>query len=63
MDIITIQIYWTVVAFVLFVGIIFWAYSNKQKPDFDYAANSLLDDDDGIVLTTTEAEKKVEKNV
>jgi cytochrome c oxidase cbb3-type subunit 4 len=30
----------TVVSFVTFIGIVFWAYSRKRKPAFDEAANA-----------------------
>ena len=36
---------WTVVVFVVFIGIIVWAYSGKRKKDFDEAARLVLDDD------------------
>ena len=41
----TIQIIWTVVAFVVFVGIVFWAYSSKRQHDFDEASRLPLGDD------------------
>jgi cytochrome c oxidase cbb3-type subunit 4 len=40
----------TVVSFVTFIGIVFWAYSRKRKPAFDEAANApfaLPDDEIG----------------
>ena len=40
----------TVVSFVTFIGIVFWAYSRKRKAAFDEAANApfaLPDDADG----------------
>ena len=37
---------WTVLVFVLFVGIVIWAYSSKRKGAFDEAARLALDDDD-----------------
>ncbi|GJL82261.1 MAG: hypothetical protein DHS20C01_18950 [marine bacterium B5-7] len=40
-----IQIVWTVIAFVIFIGIVIWAYSSKQKERFDEAAQLPLDDD------------------
>jgi len=36
---------WTVVAFVFFVGVVFWAWSGKRKTKFDQAARMALDDD------------------
>ncbi len=37
---------WTVLVFVMFVGIVIWAYSSKRKRAFDEAARLALDDDD-----------------
>lgn len=45
MDNTTIQSIWTVLVFITFIGIIFWAYSGARKKEFDAAANSILEDD------------------
>ena len=37
---------WTVVLFVVFIGIIAWAWSSKRKKRFDEAAQLPLRDDD-----------------
>jgi cytochrome c oxidase cbb3-type subunit IV len=37
---------WTVIVFIIFIGIVLWAYSGNRKKDFDEAANLALDDDD-----------------
>jgi len=40
----------TLITFITFVGIVFWAYSRKRKTDFDEAANApfaLPDDAEG----------------
>ena len=42
---ITFHIFWTVALFLLFVGIIIWAWSSKRKKRFDEAARLPLDDD------------------
>ncbi|MCP4077877.1 MAG: cbb3-type cytochrome c oxidase subunit 3 [Gammaproteobacteria bacterium] len=58
---------WTVVVFVVFIGIIAWAYSGKRKKDFDEAARLVLDDDDPVQEnqkkdnTETESQKNQEK--
>jgi cytochrome c oxidase cbb3-type subunit 4 len=39
MDYSLIQSVWTIVALVLFVGIVIWAWSGKRKQRFDEAAN------------------------
>ncbi len=38
MDYPLIQAVWTIVVMVLFVGIVFWAYSSKRRQRFDEAA-------------------------
>lgn len=43
-----VQIIWTVVAFVFFVGVVFWALSSKRKSNFDKAARMALDDDNPV---------------
>ena len=39
MELNDIRAWHTVILLVLFVGIIFWAYSKRRKRDFDEAAN------------------------
>ncbi len=41
-----VQSIWTVVVFVTFIGIVWWAYSGRRKKDFDEAARLALDDSD-----------------
>jgi cytochrome c oxidase cbb3-type subunit IV len=36
---------WTVIVFIIFIGIVLWAYSGSRKKDFDEAARLALDDD------------------
>jgi cytochrome c oxidase cbb3-type subunit 4 len=45
MDINDLRSIYTVLAFAVFVGIVWWAYSAKRKRAFDEAAKSILDDD------------------
>ncbi len=42
---ITLYIAWTIVAFLLFVGIVFWAWSGKRKKEFKALAHLPLEDD------------------
>lgn len=37
---------WTGALLVIFIGIVWWAWSAKRKRDFDEAANLPFDDDD-----------------
>ncbi len=46
MDYITWRSIYTVIVFVLFVGIGLWAYSKGRKKDFDEAANSIFEEDE-----------------
>lgn len=45
MDFSLVHSLWTVVALVLFVGIVIWAWSGKRKQQFDAAANIPFDED------------------
>lgn len=45
MDINDLRSLFTVLAFAAFIGIVWWAYSSRQKHAFDEAAKSVLDDD------------------
>jgi cytochrome c oxidase cbb3-type subunit 4 len=47
MDIGTFRGLLTVVLMVLFVALVFWAYSRRRHEDFEAAARLPLDDDDG----------------
>ena len=46
MDVSLLHSVWTVVVLVLFVGIVGWAWSGKQKQRFDEAANIPFDHGD-----------------
>lgn len=37
---------WTVILFVVFIGIVIWAYSKRRKKDFDEASRLAVDDED-----------------
>ncbi len=41
-----IQSVWTVVVFILFIGIVIWAWSGARKSEFDEAAHMPLEEDD-----------------
>jgi cytochrome c oxidase cbb3-type subunit 4 len=45
MDLAMFHAYWTVLLFIIFVGIWIWAWSAKRKSSFDEAARMVLDDD------------------
>ncbi len=53
----------TLILIVAFIGIFFWAYSKRRKPDFDEAANLPFadDDEDGNIETTGHAADGIEE--
>lgn len=42
---------WTILVFIIFIGIVAWAYSSRRKDEFDAAARDPIDDDDSIEAT------------
>ena len=42
----SIQAFWTIIAFTMFIGIVVWAYSGERKQEFDEAAMLAFDKDD-----------------
>lgn len=46
MDINDVRTVVTVLTFVAFIGIVWWAYSSRRKKDYEAAARMPLDDDD-----------------
>ena len=46
MEINDIRVWQTAILMVSFIGIVFWAYSNRRKKSFDEAANLPFADDD-----------------
>ncbi len=40
-----VQSVWTVMAMVVFIGIVVWAYSSRKKADFEQAGRMAMDDD------------------
>ncbi|MFK8068936.1 MAG: cbb3-type cytochrome oxidase subunit 3 [Gammaproteobacteria bacterium] len=58
----TIQSIWTVIVFVIFVGIVFWAWSGKNKADFEEAAQIPLNDEVENNSNDQKADKKESLN-
>lgn len=46
MDIGTIHSIWTIVLFMCFIGVVWWAYGKKRKARFDEAANLIFADEE-----------------
>jgi len=42
----SIQMLWTIVAFILFIGIVIWAWSSKRNEEFHEAKNLIFEEDD-----------------
>jgi cytochrome c oxidase cbb3-type subunit 4 len=57
-----IQVVWTVVVMVVFLGIVFWAWSGRRKESFDEAANIPLEDEDFIEEQASTAENNKENS-
>ena len=49
MDINDLRSLFTVLAFVAFIGIVWWAYSDRRKQTYDEAAMLPLDDDSPFI--------------
>jgi cytochrome c oxidase cbb3-type subunit 4 len=47
---------WTIVVMVLFIGIVFWAWSGKNKARFDAAAQLPFDEDHVVPTNKTSKE-------
>ena len=45
----------TILAFVAFLGVVYWAFSTKRKADFDAAARLPLEDDQPTPAAMTAA--------
>lgn len=52
---------WTVMMFILFIGIVIWAWSGKRKQAFDDAANLPLRDDEPHVANKSMNQAKSEE--
>jgi len=40
--------FWTLALFLIFIGIVFWAFSSSRKTSFDDASKIPLEDDDAL---------------
>ncbi|RUO60318.1 cbb3-type cytochrome oxidase subunit 3 [Pseudidiomarina insulisalsae] len=61
MDYITWRSIYTVIVFVLFIGIALWAFSRKRKKQFDEAAKSIFEEDE-LSSTKQDNTKQESKN-
>ena len=57
-----IQVVWTVVVMVVFLAIVFWAWSGRRKESFDEAANIPLEEEDFLQEEIKTAEDNKENS-
>lgn len=57
MDINDLRSLFTVLAFIAFVGIVWWAFSSRRKQAYDEAARLPLDDDPPAPLSGDDADQ------
>ncbi len=57
-----IQVVWTIVVMIVFLAIVFWAWSGRRKESFDEAANIPLEDEDFIEEQASTAENNKENS-
>lgn len=57
-----IQVVWTVVVMIVFLAIVFWAWSGRRKESFDEAANIPLEDENFIEEKASTAENNKENS-
>ncbi len=55
-----IQVVWTVVVMIIFLAIVFWAFSGRRKESFDEAANIPLEEENFLQeeIKTAEVNKE-----
>ncbi len=58
MDINDLRSAFTVLSLVVFIGIVWWAYSDRRKVAYDEAARLPLDDEDNVPFVTNDREEK-----
>jgi len=57
-----IQVVWTVVVMIIFLAIVFWAFSGRRKESFDEAANIPLEEENFLQEDIKTAEVKEENS-
>jgi cytochrome c oxidase cbb3-type subunit 4 len=57
MDIGLIQSVWTLIAFITFIAIVFWAFSDARKEDFKEASQLPLEDDLSVAKDSVKGAK------
>ncbi|MCF8197229.1 MAG: CcoQ/FixQ family Cbb3-type cytochrome c oxidase assembly chaperone [Sulfuritalea sp.] len=61
MDINDLRSLFTVLAFIAFIGIVWWAYSDRRKATYEQAAMLPLDDDSEFVPSEPQVTKNQER--
>lgn len=62
MDINDLRSIFTVLAFCMFAGIVWWAYSDRRKQAYEEAAMLALDDDAPVGMSGTSGATQVTEN-
>ena len=57
-----IQVVWTVLVMIIFLAIVFWAWSGRRKESFNEAANIPLEEEDFLQEEIKTAEVKEENS-
>lgn len=55
--------FWTLIAFIVFIGIVIWAWSGRRSKEFDEAANLPFDDEHAARNTENEQSSGEHKHV
>jgi cytochrome c oxidase cbb3-type subunit 4 len=58
MDINDLRSLFTVLAFATFIGIVWWAYSDRRKTAYEEAASLVLDDDSELIPQATRTNER-----
>lgn len=58
MSVAFVQSVWTVIAMVVFIGIVIWAFSKRKKADFEEAGRMALNDDEPVQHSMNKSAQK-----
>ena len=58
MSVAFVQSVWTVIAMVVFIGIVIWAFSKRKKADFEEAGRMALNDDEPVQQSMNNSAEK-----
>lgn len=58
MDTLSFHSIWTLIIFISFIGIVFWAYSSRRQKQFDDIAQAIFDEQNHPHVTKAGEDKK-----